>query len=280
MPARILLIEDNPANLELMSYLLGAFGYTPHSTTDGGAGLEAARDEPFDLIVCDIQLPVVDGYEVARRLKADRVQRSIPLVAVTALAMVGDRDKVLAAGFDGYITKPIDPEAFVRQVESYLQLDKRQTPPPSSVSPVSAPNHPAAGRHTILAVDNLPVNLDLARSILEPHGYQVITAAGMKEGLTLAREQPCDLILSDVCMSGGTGYDFIQAVKADPRLRGIPFIFITSTMMDEKDRARGLALGAAQFLFRPIEPEVLLAEIEICLHKAGRFAHGNNFDRG
>jgi two-component system cell cycle response regulator len=262
-----------------MSYLLGAFGYAPRTATDGGAGLEAARGEPFDLIACDIHMPVVDGYEVARRLKADPVLRTIPLVAVTALAMVGDRDKVLAAGFDGYIAKPIDPEAFVRQVEAFLRPQKRKAiaPPPH---PVVAARHHRANRHTLLVVDNLPVNLDLARSILEPHGYRVLTAEGIEDGLTLCREQPCDLILSDVCMSGGTGYDFIRAVKADPRLRRIPFVFITSTMMDEKDRATGLGLGAARYLFRPIEPDALLAEVEACLREAGRLPHVNDPDRG
>ena len=102
----------------------------------------------------------------------------------------------------------------------------------------------------------------------------------MAAALALARDHPCDLILSDVCMSEGTGYDFIRAVKADPRLRDIPFVFITSTMTDEKDRATGLALGAARFLFRPVEPDALLVEIEACLRKAGRFAHGNDPDRG
>ena len=97
------------------------------SATDGEAGLVAAFSDEFDLIICDIQLPVLDGYEIARRLKADQAKRTIPLVAVTALAMVGDRDKVLAAGFDGYIAKPIDPEIFVRQVEAFLRPEKRKS---------------------------------------------------------------------------------------------------------------------------------------------------------
>ena len=264
---RILLVEDNPANLELMSYLLGSFGYLAATAADGGAGLDAARGGAFDLIVCDVHMPGIDGYEVARRLKADPRLRLVPLVAVTALAMVGDRDKVLAAGFDGYIAKPIDPETFVRQVEAYLRPERRTA--------VAAPDSPAAAarplpavRHTILAVDNLPVHLELARGILEPHGYRVLTAGGVADGLALARGHPCDLILSDVCMAGESGYDLIRAVKADPRLRDTPFVFLTSTMTDEKARAAGLALGAARFLFRPIEPDALLAEIEACLRDA------------
>src|SRR5918999_3982372 len=125
MAARILVVEDNPANLDLMAYLLKAFGYTPLTAQDGEEGLEIARQEEPDLIICDVQLPKLDGYEVARWLKSHPRLRTIPLVAVTALAMVGDRDKVLAAGFDGYIAKPINPQTFVEQVEHFLQADRR-----------------------------------------------------------------------------------------------------------------------------------------------------------
>jgi two-component system cell cycle response regulator len=267
MTARILVIEDNPANLDLMCYLLEAYGHRTYTAEDGAEGIAVARRERPDLILCDVQMPVVDGYEVARRIKAEPGLRTIPLVAVTALAMVGDREKVLSAGFDGYVAKPIDPETFVARTQVYLRPEQHKHDPlPAAAAHPAAVTRPPANR-AILVVDNLPVNLDLARSILEPHGYKVTTADGAFEGLKLARQLPFDLILSDVCMFEGNGYDFIQEVKADPRLRAIPFIFITSTMMDDRDRARGLALGAARFLRRPIEPHTLLAEIEACLRE-------------
>lgn len=121
MPACILVIEDNVANLDLMTYLLRAFGHTLVTAQDGEEGLQVAcREEALDLILCDVQLPHMDGYEVARWLKSHARLRTIPLVAVTALAMVGDRAKMLAAGFDGYIAKPITPETFVSEVEAFL----------------------------------------------------------------------------------------------------------------------------------------------------------------
>ncbi len=120
MGRRILVIEDNPANLELMTYLLDAFGHTTISARDGEEGVEAALRTNPDLILCDLALPKLDGYGVAQRLKAELTMVGVPLIAVTASAMVGDRDKVIATGFDGYITKPITPETFVAEVESYL----------------------------------------------------------------------------------------------------------------------------------------------------------------
>ena len=121
MGRHILVIEDNRTNLELMTYLLKAFGHTTSVAFDGEAGVDAALRTRPDLILCDLALPGLDGFEVARRLKATPIVREVPLVAVTASAMVGDRDKVLASGFDGYITKPITPETFVSEVESYLR---------------------------------------------------------------------------------------------------------------------------------------------------------------
>ncbi len=120
MGVRILIVEDNPESLKLMTYLLKSFGHAFLAAHDGEEGLELAVRERPDLIVCDIQLPKLDGYAVANRLRNCPVTDSIPLVAVTALAMVGDRDKILAAGFDGYITKPIIPQVFVEQIETFL----------------------------------------------------------------------------------------------------------------------------------------------------------------
>lgn len=125
MPARILVVEDNPANLELMRYLLEASGYALAIATDGEGALEAALRQRPDLVICDIHLPDIDGFEVLRRLRALPGLASIAVVAVTALAMVGDRDRILAAGFTQYVSKPIEPESFVQQVESLLPAGLR-----------------------------------------------------------------------------------------------------------------------------------------------------------
>jgi CheY-like chemotaxis protein len=118
--ASILVIDDNEANLELMLYLLRAFGHAADGRSDGLTGLEAAQSGSYALVLCDILMPGIDGYAFARRFKADLSLSATPLVAVTALAMPDDRERVAAAGFDGYIGKPIDPQIFVKQVEDFL----------------------------------------------------------------------------------------------------------------------------------------------------------------
>ena len=118
--AQVLVVEDNRASLDLMVYLLKAYGHAPVIARDGLEGIDAARREHPDLILCDIQLPSADGVEVCRQLKKDPSLRDIPLVAVTAYAMVGDRERILAAGCNGYIEKPIDPDTFVEELAAFL----------------------------------------------------------------------------------------------------------------------------------------------------------------
>lgn len=267
MTARILVIEDHSANMELMTYLLRAFGYATLEAYDGGEGLDIAAREHPDLIVCDVQMPKMNGFEVARAIRSSTALRGIPLIAVTALAMAEDRERILAAGFDGYIDKPIAPETFVQEVQAFLRPEQRAAVAPASPATSGASTAPPGGR-TVLVVDDKPVNLQLGRSLLEGSGYRVTAALTMGDALHILREAVPDLILSDVCMAHESGYDFIKAVKAMPRLRAVPFVFVTSTMTDESERRKGLALGAARFLFRPIEPQELLREIEACLVEA------------
>jgi CheY-like chemotaxis protein len=118
--ARVLLVEDNPANLALMQYLLQASGYTTLTATDGRESIAVAQRELPDVILMDLQLPTMDGYEAARQMKELPALQGVPIIAVTAFAMVGDRDKILARGFDGYIAKPITPERFVSEVEGFI----------------------------------------------------------------------------------------------------------------------------------------------------------------
>lgn len=120
MSARILVIEDNAANRDLIAYLLRAFGYDVRCEENGAAGLQRALSERYDLVLSDILMPDMDGYEFARHFKAKASLAGIPLVAVTALAMTGDRDRILRAGFDGYLSKPIDPQTFAGQIASFL----------------------------------------------------------------------------------------------------------------------------------------------------------------
>lgn len=115
----VLLIEDNEQNRYLASFLFEQRGYRVVHAADGASAIEVLRNFLPDLIVLDIQLPAMDGYAVARELRANGRLHHIPIIAVTSYAMVGDREKALAAGCDGYLEKPIEPVSFVSDIQRF-----------------------------------------------------------------------------------------------------------------------------------------------------------------
>lgn len=129
MATRILVIEDNDANLELVRYLLEASGYDVLCAVNGALGVALAQREHPDLVISDLGMPVMDGYEVVHFLRSDPKCHAMPIIALTAYSMPGDRDRVMQAGFDGYLAKPIEPELFVRQIEAFLPEARRHPGP-------------------------------------------------------------------------------------------------------------------------------------------------------
>jgi CheY-like chemotaxis protein len=120
MRATILVIEDNRDNMELADYLLRAYGYKPLLASGGLEAIPIAVEKRPDLILLDVGMPGMDGYDVAVAIRRHPALHRTRIVAVTASAMVGDRERIAAAGFDGYIPKPINPETFIRQIERFL----------------------------------------------------------------------------------------------------------------------------------------------------------------
>jgi two-component system cell cycle response regulator DivK len=118
--ARVLIVEDNPTNMTLAVFLLQSAGHTVLSATDAEAGLTLARDEQPNLILMDIQLPGMDGLEATVLLKRDEATRAIPVIALTALAMMGDEARIRAAGCDGYIAKPMHYQEFLATIAAQL----------------------------------------------------------------------------------------------------------------------------------------------------------------
>ncbi|MEO8751225.1 MAG: response regulator [Casimicrobiaceae bacterium] len=133
MPARILIVEDDAASRELLRYLLFTAGYDALVAADGGIGARMAIEANPDLVLCDLQMPLMDGYAVLKHLRASPQWRKVPVIAVTAFSMPGDRETALAVGFDGYFAKPITPETFVRDVESFLAPELVSPSPPGKI---------------------------------------------------------------------------------------------------------------------------------------------------
>jgi two-component system cell cycle response regulator len=275
--ARVLIIDDNHDNLDLMQYLLRAFGHEAITAHDGVSGIAAALSESPDIVVCDIHMPGTDGYAVLQALRRETRLRDVPIVAVSAMAMIGDSERALDSGFDGYISKPIGPETFITQLDGFLPEDRRGVAPIRAHtdappgSPMPRRTLPCAA--SVLVVDDSATNRELIGQILTPLGYKVLSAANVRQGLQLAQESIPDLVLTDMHMPEQDGLQLLREMNAQSSLAGIPILVIASAGTDQQRQA-AFELGALRFLVRPIEPQSLVDEIAACLAEGG--ARGDN----
>jgi CheY-like chemotaxis protein len=126
MLSKILVIEDNDQNLYLVTFILEKHGYNVIQAQDGQSGIDAAKYHKPDLILLDIQLPIMDGYAVVQTLKSTPTLMDIPIVAITSYVMSGDRKRALAVGCSGYIEKPINPDTFIIEIEQHIPKQSRE----------------------------------------------------------------------------------------------------------------------------------------------------------
>ncbi len=254
--ATVLVVEDNPANMKLAVLLLKSAGHTVLCATDAEAGLTLARDARPGLILMDIQLPGIDGIEAISLLKRNEATRGIPIIALTALAMKGDEERIRAAGCDDYIAKPMQYKEFLAAVAGQL----------GRVMSASAPANPAGGAARILLVDDEDDNREVLELVLAWEGFEISQASSGREALAKVARQAPDLILLDLMMPEMTGYEVLETLKADPATRAIP-VMMVSAITDPGVKARALAAGAESFLSKPIDRDDLVQRVGALLRK-------------
>lgn len=265
MPARILMVEDTPHNLALMRYLLEVRGHSIIEATNGLEAMAHAREGKMDLVILDLQLGDTTGFEVLEGMRTLPQLGAVPIVAVTAFAMVGDRDKILSAGFDGYIAKPLEPQVFAEQIESFLpaSLRGREQPLkhawPDDVRSQGSNPIEVTRAETILVIDDRDQNIHLARGLLEPNGYEVLWAASIEDALGVLETRRPSLVICDIHLADANALDHLEQLQEDPRIAGLPFLFHTATA-EPGDIARIVDLGG-RYLFRPVDPSVLLEAV-------------------
>ncbi|SFL70298.1 response regulator [Rugamonas rubra] len=271
--ARILIIEDNQPNRELLVYLLAAFGHQPLAAVDGEQGLALARAERPDLILCDIQLPGLDGYGVLLALRAHPATRAIPVLASSALAPGELGETTRLAGFDGCLSKSCEPELLLAALQAHLPQELRTAVPaapagtatPAGLAPAVASPAPPAGAARLLLLDTAPLNHGLLATILGHVGH-TLTVVDSAATAAAARG-PFDLLLCD--------YDPVDAAARGflaPLLRAhaaLPLIVL------RPDAGQGIAAllehhpAPAHLLNHPLDPPLLIEVVAACLAASG-----------
>lgn len=265
MGARVLIIEDNQANMDLMSYLLAAFGHVPLCAYDGEQGVAMARAEQPDLILCDLHLPKLDGYGVVRQLKDHAATAAIPVLAASALP-VGDGGEALrAAGFDGHLPKSLEPDTLIPSLEAFLPPALRAPYAPGAADAAGAADGgatPAAGplRARVLLLDAVSGGCGLVASILAHYGYVLTVAANASQAADCG-DQPFDLLLCDIDPRHAQPDSFPASVLL--RWPDLPLVLLRPSPDDNVD---GMLNGATRprvlLLSHPFEPQQLADALE------------------
>jgi PAS domain S-box-containing protein len=246
----VLIVDDSPANLKVARVALETEGYEVRTANDGEEAWRALSGFAPQVILMDLQMPGLDGFELTRRIKADPEKRNIRIIAVTAYAMIGDRERALAAGCDDYIAKPIDPIELPKQVASHLILH-------SSVTPTAKP---------ILVIDDNPTTRKLIRVALESDGHRVSEAGDARTALDWIDRHRPRLILQDLVLPDMDGIELVKRLHTKPNSRDVPILCL-SGFLARIDDAKLLKDGFSALLVKPIDPIQLLEIVRV--HLAG-----------
>jgi CheY-like chemotaxis protein len=246
---RILYIEDDPKSRLIIRKLLESAGCTVFEATDGREGIEKALTVNPDAILIDIMLPVMNGLEVTRKVKEIEEIADTPIIALTAKAMAGDREQILAAGCDEYLAKPINIPLLLKTLSRVL--NKELSLVYQEQSQKGMEGHDVASK-TFLIVDDTPKNVMILEKVFTSEGYTVLTAPHGKAALEILKDSKVDLIISDIAMPVMDGYRFCYEVMQNPETRDMHFIFYSSHYSNEDEVDFGLALGADRYLVRPL----------------------------
>lgn len=234
---KILLVEDNPTTREILRVTLESWGYTALGAPDGRTALELMKDHTPDLVLQDLLLPDMDGFELVSRLRALPGGSEVPILACSGLLSKLEEARSLQVGFSGFLFKPVEPSRLLQTIQAYLA--------PISASPEMA----GQGRRVLLAEDD-PIQRKLLGVHLSQLGFQVVTAEDGLEALKQARRSPPDAIVSDVLMPGLDGFKLCLAVRQDPRLEKVAVILTSAVYLEEADRRLGRQVGANAFVTR------------------------------
>ena len=268
MPARILVVDDIAINVRLLeAKLLGEY-YDVVAASDGPTALKLAGEQAPDLVLLDVMMPGLDGFEVCRRLKADPETAHIPVVMVTALDDTANRVRGLEAGADDLLTKPINDVALFARIRSLVRLkragdewrSREATFLNLGVASTPGSGHDDAdGDDVLLVMDDDDLSQRLAEE-LPQQSHRVVTARSVDQAAAAARDASFDLILVDDDLHGEDALRLCSRLRQEEGTRYTPIVLVVHG--DEHDRlAKALELGVNDYLVRPVDRDEMLARV-------------------
>lgn len=258
----VLVIDDGEANRDVLARRLQKAGYHVTTAPGGEEALRVLALERFDVILLDILMPVLDGYQVLERIKASPMLRDIPVIMVTAVTEIDSVTSCITLGAEDYIVKPLDFGVLQTRIwhclaKASMRVHKQD---PSKT-------RDGRGGARILVVDDVEMNRTMLADRLKRSGYVSELASGARDAWRAVRSHPIDLILLDLRMPEIDGFQFLQELKSDVNHRHVPVI-VVSVDDNSDSMARALALGAADYVVKPFHAQLLKSRIDCCIADA------------
>lgn len=281
MSARILIVDDTPLNVKLLAAKLAHDYYIISTAENGVEALQKVAEEKPDLILLDVMMPEMDGFETCKRLKADPETSDIPVVIITALSDVADRVRGLAAGADDFLGKPINDMALMARIRSLLRVKtlmdewklREETTLQLSQEPADPMFDPLNVKDSrIMIVDDGKLDSDFVREALAPISAFIAQVSSVTEALAALADGSYDLVFSNLDLQNEDGLTICSRLRSNPVTRHVPILLLANP--EEVDRvSKGLDLGANDYLMRPLDTHELFARTRTQLR------HKRNYDR-
>jgi two-component system cell cycle response regulator len=281
----ILIVDDEPNNRALLEAILTEAGYEVRQAEGGEAALAQVTSKAPDLILLDLMMPGMSGIEVCRRLKQDPATSAVPIIIVTALGQLKNKESALTSGADDFVTKPVDPEdlrarvgamlkvrrihqdldrtlAYLHELEAARHAQRREALDNLAAAGDATPSL-APPAIPILLVDDEALTREFYGDLLTEHGFRVVSADSGAEAIQVARHQPVEAVILDIMMPGMSGLETLE--RLHDQAPELPVIMLTANASSQNAIA-ALKLGAFDFILKGLEHDLMV----LAVHRAVR----------
>ena len=272
---RILVVDDNPLNVKLFSSKLAREGYETVPAYDGREALARVLEEPTDIVLLDLMMPVMDGFEVLEKLKSNPKTKNIPVIVITALTEAEERLNKLEAKADELLAKPVSTIELLMRVKSMLhlreikdQLDERKDQL-TSVPALEYKKQESSGSEKepfILIVEDEDKDAKLLATYLADTPYKLKRARNGKEAFTIIEKKKVDIILLDILLPDIDGFEICRRLKSSKETEDIQIIAVTN-VTELEEREKSMEVGMDEYLIKPVNKQELRIRIKACLNR-------------